>query len=159
MLLNGHLTSLVGKAGGRRLDEHDPRVDFRSRSASAKEPAGSTARQALARTAAFTIHQKRRRQDARDQNVLSQFGAGSASHDYRPVRSLMRRLGLDIRETSTRASSVGAADLTLARIDGHATANYQILYLRRKDHHRTTPVAIATKDPDIIKKLGGPGWP
>jgi len=37
---------------------------------------------------------------------------------------------------------------------GRTTANYRLLYLRRGDHHRTTPVAIATKDPDISKIAG-----
>jgi hypothetical protein len=44
MLLNGYLTSLVGESRRSAVTSTRPHVDLQSRSAFAKEPAGSTAR-------------------------------------------------------------------------------------------------------------------
>jgi hypothetical protein len=74
MLLNGHVTPLVGESRRSAVTQTRPHVNLWSRSASAKEPAGSTARQALARMAVLTTIRETPAR-SRDQNVLSQFGA------------------------------------------------------------------------------------
>ena len=61
--------------------------------------------------AALTIHQKRRRQDARDQNVLSQFGARSYG---------IRCVGLDRNASRGRGRCGSAHDGEETPIAGHA---------------------------------------